>query len=100
MVTSDVTQKYSRVAGIYDAWTWFTESRSLSAALEEAAIRDGDSVLEVAVGTGITFREVLRRNPSGRNVGIDRCVLSWSVLRLRDRCGEASACARLQGATH
>ena len=66
-----VTRLYARVAGVYDAWTYFTESRSLDVALEEARIGDTACVLEVAVGTGVAFREVLRRNPSGRNVGID-----------------------------
>jgi ubiquinone/menaquinone biosynthesis C-methylase UbiE len=81
-------QLYSRVAGVYDAWTWFTESRSLEKALDEAAIRDGDAVLEIAVGTGVAFREILRRNPNGRNAGID---LTEAMLRRArakaERCG-------------
>jgi ubiquinone/menaquinone biosynthesis C-methylase UbiE len=67
----DVVRLYSRVAFLYDTWTYLTESRSLRVALDVAAIRDGEAVLEIAVGTGIAFREILRRNPSGRNVGID-----------------------------
>src|SRR5947207_3367530 len=68
---TSVTKLYSRVAGVYDAWTFFTESRSLEAALDDAQIREQEVILEVAVGTGVAFREVLRRNPLGRNVGID-----------------------------
>ena len=67
----DVVATYSRLAFIYDAWTWMTERKSLLVALSRAAIRDGEAVLEVAVGTGLVFCEVLLRNPSGRNVGID-----------------------------
>jgi ubiquinone/menaquinone biosynthesis C-methylase UbiE len=63
---------YSKLAFIYDAWAWATEWKSLCTALTRAAIQDGEAVLEVAVGTGLVFSEVLRRNPSGRNVGIDR----------------------------
>lgn len=66
-----ITQLYSRVAVVYDAWTYFTESRSLQAALDHAAVRPEESVLEVAVGTGVAFRELLERNPRGRNVGVD-----------------------------
>jgi len=84
-MVADITEKYSRVARLYDAWTWFTESRSLEAALDEARIRNGDAVLEVAVGTGITFREVLRRNRDGRNVGID---LTDAMLRRARRKAE------------
>lgn len=84
---TDVISKYSRVAGVYDAWTYFTESRSLHTALARAAIRADDAVLEVAVGTGIVFREILRRNPSGRNVGID---LTEAMLRRARRKAERS----------
>ena len=68
---ADLAVTYGRLAPVYDAWTWLTERKSLRVALDRAAIRDGESILEVAVGTGFVFREVLRRNPSGRNVGID-----------------------------
>jgi len=67
----DIVGMYSKLALVYDAWTRLTERESLHAALERAAIRDGEAVLEVAVGTGVLFQEILRRNPSGRNVGID-----------------------------
>ena len=36
-----------------------------------SAIQDGESVLEVAVGTELTFVEILRANPHGQNFGID-----------------------------
>jgi ubiquinone/menaquinone biosynthesis C-methylase UbiE len=62
---------YTLLAIVYDIWTWFTESKSLHAAVASVAIADGEAVLEVAVGTGVVFREILRRNPYGRNIGID-----------------------------
>ena len=67
----DVVATYSRLAFIYDAWTRMTETKSLRVALSHAAIRDGEAVLEIAVGTGVVFREVLLQNPSGKNVGLD-----------------------------
>ena len=36
-----------------------------------AHIKNGESILEVAIGTGLTFREIIRANPDGQNVGID-----------------------------
>lgn len=50
MTSSDtaLTKLYSRVAGVYDAWTHFTESRSLRAALDETGIGKEEAVLEVA----------------------------------------------------
>lgn len=62
---------YERLAPVYDAWAWLTESRARAACLDAARVRDGEAVLEVAVGTGMTFAEILARNPSGRNEGVD-----------------------------
>lgn len=90
---ADVAKVYSRVAGVYDAWTHFTESRSLEVALDEARIRDGEALLEVAVGTGVAFREILRRNPNGRNVGVD---LTEAMLRRARRKAERTRGARFE----
>jgi ubiquinone/menaquinone biosynthesis C-methylase UbiE len=38
---------------------------------EIAGIQDGQKILEVAVGTGLAFYEIVRQNPNGMNVGID-----------------------------
>ena len=68
---SKVPDTYRRIASLYDAWAWLTESKARDRCLEMAAIRDGESVLEVAVGTGLAFERILAANPSGRNEGID-----------------------------
>jgi len=69
---------YSRWAFAYDAFTWLTERSSLRDALDMSALRDGEAFLEVAVGTGVAFRDAVRRNPRGRNVGVD---LTEAMLR-------------------
>ncbi|MBI2566341.1 MAG: methyltransferase domain-containing protein [Candidatus Schekmanbacteria bacterium] len=66
-----VPHVYKRIAPIYDWWGELTESRARRECLEQAAIRDGEAVLEVAVGTGLAFEEIVRRNPGGRNEGVD-----------------------------
>jgi ubiquinone/menaquinone biosynthesis C-methylase UbiE len=68
---SKVPDAYRRIAALYDAWARLTESRARDRCLELAAIRDGESVLEVAVGTGLAFEKIIEANPSGRNEGID-----------------------------
>ena len=68
---SEIPGTYSRVARVYDTWGRLTESKARHRSLDLAAIRDGESVLEVAVGTGLAFAEILKANPTGRNVGID-----------------------------
>jgi ubiquinone/menaquinone biosynthesis C-methylase UbiE len=62
---------YDRIAPVYDIWGRLTESRPRDRALELAAIQDGQSVLEVAVGTGLAFRRIVETNPTGDNLGID-----------------------------
>lgn len=66
-----VSDVYSKIAPLYDSWAWLTETKARSQCLDLAAIRDGEDVLEVAIGTGRAFVKILKANPSGRNEGID-----------------------------
>jgi ubiquinone/menaquinone biosynthesis C-methylase UbiE len=62
---------YDKIAPIYDVWGKLTESRARNRAIELAEIKDGQIFLEVAVGTGLAFYEIVKRNPNGTNTGID-----------------------------
>ncbi|NIL93343.1 MAG: methyltransferase domain-containing protein [Woeseiaceae bacterium] len=66
-----VSDVYSKIAPLYDVWAWLTETNARRRCLELAAIQDGEDVLEVAVGTGLAFVEILEANPSGHTEGID-----------------------------
>ena len=66
-----ISDLYRKIAPGYDLWARVTESKARDRCLEIAAIQDGESVLEVAVGTGLAFQRILKANPSGRNEGID-----------------------------
>ncbi len=68
---SNVTEVYQGIAPIYDLWGRLTESRARDRCLELASIQDGESILEVAVGTGLAFTKILTLNPNGRKEGID-----------------------------
>jgi ubiquinone/menaquinone biosynthesis C-methylase UbiE len=83
----DIPGVYTRVAPVYDLWAAATESRARRRTLELAGIRDGERVLEIAVGTGAAFAEVLRRNRGGENVGID---LTPAMLARARRKAEAT----------
>jgi ubiquinone/menaquinone biosynthesis C-methylase UbiE len=74
----DIGQVYDRIAGVYDVWGYLTESRARTKAIELAQIEDGLNILEVAVGTGLAFYEIVKRNPNGMSTGID---LSEGMLR-------------------
>ena len=67
----DVPKIYKKVASLYDLWGRLTEIQARQRCLELASIRDGESVLEVAVGTGLAFVEIIGSNPTGLNEGID-----------------------------
>ncbi|MDI1450373.1 methyltransferase domain-containing protein [Polyangium sp. 6x1] len=67
----EIPSVYARVAWIYDAWAALTETRARRACVAKADVRDGETVLEVAVGTGLVFRELVVKNPSGRTEGVD-----------------------------
>jgi len=66
-----ISDLYRKIAPGYDLWARLTESKARDRCLEIAAIQNGESVLEVAVGTGLAFERILRANPSGRNEGVD-----------------------------
>jgi ubiquinone/menaquinone biosynthesis C-methylase UbiE len=67
----EIVRKYNRIASIYDLFGILMESKARQRALDAAAIRDGEKILEVALGTGLNFVEILKRNPCGWVEGID-----------------------------
>jgi ubiquinone/menaquinone biosynthesis C-methylase UbiE len=68
---NNIGEVYDKIAPIYDIWGKLTESRARNRALELAEIKNGQNILEVAVGTGLAFYEIVKRNPNGTNLGID-----------------------------
>lgn len=77
---------YDMNAPVYDIWGKLTESNARQRAIELAGITDGMNILEVAVGTGLAFYEIVKRNPNGSNTGIDLSdgMLARARNRLRD----------------
>lgn len=68
---NEVRAVYRKMAPSYDFWARLAESKARDRCLELASISNGESVLEVAVGTGLVFEKILKSNPDGRNEGID-----------------------------
>ena len=62
---------YDGMAWYYDVWANFTEKKAQDKAIELSKIEDGLTILDVAVGTGKLFNQILKRNPNGINIGID-----------------------------
>jgi ubiquinone/menaquinone biosynthesis C-methylase UbiE len=68
---SEIPGIYDSMSKFYDIWGKLGESRARNRAIELAEIIDGQKILEVAVGTGLTFYEIVKRNPHGTNTGVD-----------------------------
>ncbi len=67
----EVKDSYAKVAWFYDFWALLTESKAAGKVIEQANIKNGENILEVAVGTGQLFKELLKRNPNGTNTGTE-----------------------------
>jgi ubiquinone/menaquinone biosynthesis C-methylase UbiE len=66
-----IAQLYDGTAWFYDIWATLTETKAQDKAIQLANIQDKAVILDVAVGTGKLFNRIVKRNPNGRNVGID-----------------------------
>jgi len=67
----EMPEVYSRLAPLYKIWQRLVHGRSLRAALELAAVRNGERILEIAVGPGTVFVSLAQANPDGVTIGID-----------------------------
>ena len=82
MKKNRVAALYGNMAPSYDLFARLTETKAHELCLDLASIRDGESVLEVPVGTGLAFEKILSINPTGRNEGID---LTEAMLRRAEK---------------
>lgn len=64
-------KSYKSIVWFYNFWSWLTESEAAREVIRLAEIEDGKRILEIACGTGVVFEQIVRNNPSGRNIGID-----------------------------
>ena len=62
---------YKKVVWFYDFWSWLTESKAAKYVIEFTDIKENETILEVACGTGTVFEQIVKRNPNGKNIGID-----------------------------
>ena len=78
---------YRWIAPTHDWLAVLVEARARKMGLDRAQVRNGEKILEVAVGTGLSFIELLRLNTAGLNVGID---LTPAMLKRAIRRAERS----------
>jgi ubiquinone/menaquinone biosynthesis C-methylase UbiE len=63
---------YDRIAPFYGIWAELVESHATCRAYELACLSEGDSVLEVAIGSGEFFSSLVGAGGLRRCVGVDR----------------------------
>jgi len=86
---SEIPGVYDSLSKTYDIWGKLAETRARDRALELADIQDGQNILEVAVGTGLGFYEIVQRNPNGTNIGVD--ISQGMLQKARKRLGKLTA---------
>lgn len=86
-----VPRTYRWIAPFYDGLARLVAARARQHGLDWFAARDGERLLEVAVGTGLSFQYLLRANPNGWTEGVD---LSPAMLRQARRRAARAATPR------
>ncbi len=71
LTKAEVPRLYTWIAPGHDLLAALVASRARRRAFDVARVQSGDAILEVGVGTGLSFRELLRLNPDGRLAGVD-----------------------------
>ncbi len=66
-----IPRTYTLIAPTHDWLAVVVERRARDLGLARAGLRDGETLVEVAVGTGLSFARLVAMNPSGVNDGID-----------------------------
>jgi ubiquinone/menaquinone biosynthesis C-methylase UbiE len=80
---NDVRRIYARLSRFYDLWGFLTESKAAHKGLQLANIKNGETILEVAVGTGRVLERIVSINSDGRNEGVDLSPEMLEIARKR-----------------
>lgn len=92
--STNLTRKiYDSLASVYQASSFLFHSKAHACLLRSSNIRDGMRVLEVATGSGEIFRQLVRCNPHGQNIGLDLSpnMARLTLRRARKACPEGKA---------
>ena len=87
---SAVSHTYTWIAPFHDLLALLVERRARRLGIEWANVRNGERILEVGVGTGLSFRHLLRRNPDGFTDGVDLTPAMLRKARKRARRSKTS----------
>lgn len=85
MPQAAVPYVYTAIAPTHDWLAVLVEARARAFGLQQLAVQNGEHVLEVAVGTGLSFTRLVASNPDGWTEGLDRtpAMLRQTARRMR-----------------
>jgi ubiquinone/menaquinone biosynthesis C-methylase UbiE len=84
---------YDAIAHVYPLSTYFFHRKAHAYTLKHSGIRNGDRVLEIAIGSGEMFRKLVEINRDGTTIGLDLApnMAAYSQRRIRRQWPEAAA---------
>jgi ubiquinone/menaquinone biosynthesis C-methylase UbiE len=84
---------YDAIAHVYPLSTFFFHRKAHAYTLKHSGIRNGDRVLEIAIGSGEMFRKLVEINQDGTTIGLDLApnMASYSQRRIRREWPDAAA---------
>ncbi len=97
LTQDEVKKVYDNLAWMYDGWGALTEGRARRRGIELAKVQDGESVLDVAAGTGLILADIVKINRTGLNAGID--ISSGMLQKARNRVQNTPARVELKQAS-
>ncbi len=92
-ITKQTQRVYDAIARVYPLSTYFCHRKAHAYTLEHSGIRNGDRVLEIAMGSGEMFRKLVEMNPDGTTIGLDLApnMAAYSQSRVRREWPDAAA---------
>ncbi|MEO5924540.1 MAG: methyltransferase domain-containing protein [Bryobacteraceae bacterium] len=92
-ITEQTRRVYDAIARVYPLSTYFFHRKAHAYTLEHSGIRNGDRVLEIAMGSGEMFRKLVEINPAGTTIGLDLApnMAAYSQKRIRREWPNAAA---------
>ena len=86
MPQSAVPYVYTAIAPTHDWLAVWVEAQARAFGLHQLNVRNGEQVLEVAMGTGLSVPALVRANPDGWTEGLDRtpAMLRKAARRMRN----------------
>ena len=84
---------YDAIAHVYPLSTYFFHRKAHAYTLKHSGIRNGDRVLEIAMGSGEMFRKLVEINRDGTTIGLDLApnMAAYSQRRIRNEWPDAAA---------